>query len=321
MGEMKAIAVSMIAALASATYASPQPEALVQQIRAAYPETLLDANALKVVKPGTTLVVQMDGMQANPTKSGAFANTFENGQFVHTESKSEKLSRFGLSVPQRKAVDRPVAQGAKVYLLNTEFSPDAVGFTVQTCGDCDPAAVDPGYQTYRAKVTFKFVHGALAATDLKHVQQTIEQVFKYADAAGTAPAAAPPAASSAQAPPPPPAQAEQFAPVAPPPPPAQAQDQYATPPPAAAQEGQSQFAPIAPPPPPQDQYGQAVAPPAPPAPRAPRVLKLGMTPQQVKETFGEPAATIELGGGKLMYVYKDKKVTFANGKVADVELL
>ena len=310
MGEWKAIAVTMMAALASSAHASPQPQALVEQVRAVYPETTLDANGLKVVKPGAVLVVQVDGLQANPTRSGAFANTFENGQFVHSESKTEKLARFGgLNIPQRKPVERPVAQGAKVYLLATEFSPDAIAFTVQTCGDCDPAAVDPGYQTYRAKVTFKFVHGALAATDLKHVQQTIEQVFKFVDAAapaGTA-SAAPPAPSYAQQAAPPPTQAEQFAPVAPPPPPA------------AQEQPQTQYAPIAAPPPPQDQYGQTITPPA--RQGAPRVLKLGMTTQQVKETFGEPATTIELGAGKLMYVYKDKKVTFLNGKVADVDVL
>jgi hypothetical protein len=62
----------------------------------------------------------------------------------------------------------------------------------------------------------------------------------------------------------------------------------------------------------------------PPAPasanQAPRVLKLGMTMQQVKDGFGEPADIVDLGS-KVIYVYKDKKVTFMNGKVTDVDVL
>jgi hypothetical protein len=297
MRTLRGFTVSIVAALASSAYASPQPDALVQQLRAAYPETMMDASGLKVTKPGATLVVQVDGMLANPAKNGAFANTFADGQLVKTETKSEKIARFGISIPQKKQVERPVAQGAKVYLLNTEFTPDTVAFTVQTCGDCDPKVVDPSNEPYRAKVTFKFVHGALAGTDLKHVQQTIEQVFKFPDSAAPANDAQAGAAAPQQAPPP--AQAQQFAPVAPPPPPPQ---------------NDQQFAPIAPPPAP----AAGAAPPA--AGPAPRVLKLGMTIQEVKDTFGDPAAIIELSAAKVMYVYKDKKVTFVNGKVSDVEV-
>jgi hypothetical protein len=285
MRTIKVLAVSMMASIASSIYAAPQADNLAQQLRAAYPETVMDANGLKVTKPGSTLVVQVDGLMANPTKAGAFGNTFAEGQFVHTESKAEKIGRFGIAIPQKKPVERPVAVGAKVYLLSTEFAPDNIAFTVQTCGDCDPKAVDPGFQPYRAKVTFKFVHGAPAATDLKHVQQTIEQVFKFPDSAAAPTDAAP------QGPPPAPAPAPAQAP--PPPPPAQEQPQ--------------QFAPI--------------APPAPPPPeQKPRVIKLGMTIQEVKDAFGEPASVVDLGS-KVIYMYKDKKVTFVDGKVSDVDVL
>jgi hypothetical protein len=272
----------MMASFALSVYAAPQAD-LTQQVRASYPETVMDASGLKVLKPGSTLVIQMEGVMANPTKLGPFANTFAEGQFIHTESKTEKAARFGIAIPQKKHDERPVAKDAKVYLLGTEFAPDTISFTVQTCGDCDPKAVDPGYQSYRAKVTFKFVHGALAVTDLKHVQQNIEQVFKFADAGAPAdsaqaqPAAAAPAPATGQASPPPP------------PPPAQ---------------DAQQFAPIAPP----------------AAPPVTRTLKLGMTIQEVKDAFGEPANIVDLGA-KVIYMYKDKKVTFVDGKVSDVDLL
>ena len=278
-----AFTMSIFAGIASSALASPQPDSLVQQLRAMYPETVMDPNGLKVAKPGTILVVQMDGMMANPMKSGPAANTFTEGQFVRGESRSQKLSRYGIGVPQKNPTDRPVAVGAKVYLLGTESSSDAITFTVQTCGDCDPKAVDPGFTPYKAKVTFKFVKGALAETDAKHVRQVIEQVFKFPE--GPAPAA------EAQAPPP--------APVAPPPP---AREAAPAPAPAQAQ----QFAPIS-------------APAPAPADQTPKVLKLGMSEQEVKDSFGPPASIVELGA-KVIYVYKDKKITFQNGKVSDVEV-
>ena len=49
-------------------------------------------------------------------------------------------------------------------------------------------------------------------------------------------------------------------------------------------------------------------------------MKLGMTIQEVKDAFGEPASIVDLGS-KVIYMYKDKKVTFVNGKVSDVDVL
>ena len=284
MFRVSVLTASMMASITASVYAVPQADNLAHQVHGTYLETTMDANGMKVIKPGSTLVVQVDGVQANPRKNNLapFDNTFENGELAVAQSKTEKsLGRFGLSVP-KKHTERPLATGAKVYLLNVDFEPgaDSLALTVQSCGDCDPKVVDPTNEPYRAKVIFKFVHGALGATDLKHVQQAIEQVFKFADAdaGGAGPAAG---AGQSQAP-------------------------AQTPPPA---QEQQQFAPIEAPPPP------------PAAEQKPRVIKLGMTTQEVKEAFGEPGSVIEAGGNKVIYMYKDKKVTFVNGKVSDVDVL
>jgi hypothetical protein len=58
---------------------------------------------------------------------------------------------------------------------------------------------------------------------------------------------------------------------------------------------------------------QAVAAPAPPA-----SIQLGQTPEQVVAALGQPEKTVNLGS-KQIYVYKDLKVTFINGKVSDVQ--
>jgi hypothetical protein len=61
------------------------------------------------------------------------------------------------------------------------------------------------------------------------------------------------------------------------------------------------------------EQAQQQAPPAEPA-----QIEKGQTPDQVKAALGNPDKIINLGA-KLIYVYKDIKVTFLNGKVSDVQ--
>jgi hypothetical protein len=65
--------------------------------------------------------------------------------------------------------------------------------------------------------------------------------------------------------------------------------------------------------------GQAAAAPAAPEPAAPPVsIEVGQTPDQVKAALGDPQKIVKLGT-KQIYVYKDLKITFTNGKVSDVQ--
>jgi len=50
----------------------------------------------------------------------------------------------------------------------------------------------------------------------------------------------------------------------------------------------------------------------------PQTIQLGMTTDQVQSTLGQPDKVFNLGA-KQIYVYKDVKVTFMNGKVSDVQ--
>jgi hypothetical protein len=56
----------------------------------------------------------------------------------------------------------------------------------------------------------------------------------------------------------------------------------------------------------------------PPAPAAPASIELGQTTDQVVAALGQPDKVVKLGT-KQIYVYKDLKVTFVNGKVTDVQ--
>ncbi|MGA7400375.1 MAG: hypothetical protein WCC99_19530 [Candidatus Sulfotelmatobacter sp.] len=55
-----------------------------------------------------------------------------------------------------------------------------------------------------------------------------------------------------------------------------------------------------------------------PAPAEPASIEKGMTPDQVEAAMGQPDKKVNLGS-KQIYVYKDLKVTFLNGKVSDVQ--
>jgi len=54
------------------------------------------------------------------------------------------------------------------------------------------------------------------------------------------------------------------------------------------------------------------------APAEPQQIEKGQTPDQVKAAIGNPDKIVNLGS-KQIYVYKDIKVTFLNGKVSDVQ--
>ncbi len=290
MGRPRLTLLSAMICLPAYTGAFLQAEDLAQQLHSTYIETMMDPSGLKVSKPGSILVVQMEGVMANPNKNKAapYPNSFEDGQVKADAARG--LLKNPLSRIKASSAERALTVGEKVYLLKTELNADSIALTVQSCGDCDPKAMDPAHQPYRARVTFKFLKGALGSTDMKHVQQTIDQVFKFPDAASdtgtaTGDAAAGGSGQGAAAP--------------------AGTGGSAQPAAAPAEQAQQQFAPIA-------------APPAPPA--APRKVALGMTIDQVKSSYGEPANVVDLGG-KVIYVYKDLKITFQDGKVSDVDVL
>jgi hypothetical protein len=84
-------------------------------------------------------------------------------------------------------------------------------------------------------------------------------------------------------------------------------DTQGAPAPNAAPASDAALAPVAPPPPPPD---------APPA--QPPTVALGQTPDQVEAILGPPVRKATVGS-KMIYSYKDLKVTFLNGKVKDIQ--
>lgn len=292
------LAVAALAPIPAVATPQSQPAvgSLAQQIQGAYPVTVMDG--MKVTQPGTILVVKKDGLQANPlnSKLGPFSNNYEDGQ-VTTGTRSGALGAVTDKLPsmpgfmRKKAkVDaRALAVEEKVYLLKVDVQPSAVVLLVQSCGTCDPAAVDPAHHPYRASVAVQFVKGFQNATDLSHVQQAISDILALPESGGD---------QNAQAQPQP--QQQEAAPAAQTAQPTQpAQPAQPAPAPAPAQ----QFDTIAPPPPP---------------PADPVQISLGQTVDQVTAALGQPMNKVKVGA-KEIYVYKDLKITFVKGKVTDVE--
>lgn len=93
--------------------------------------------------------------------------------------------------------------------------------------------------------------------------------------------------------------------------------QQGPPPPGGDQPPAQAPAPPTPPPAPMPD----IAPPPPPSdvpPPAPLTIALGQTKDQVTASFGQPLRVAKLGT-KVIFYYKDMKVTFTDGKVSNVE--
>jgi hypothetical protein len=233
----------------------------------------------KVVKAGTVLAVQKEGIGAISPNSGtlgmgrlggsdlAYPNTYKSGTIRH-DGKAVFLNSAGRI--------RDLEVNERVYILKVEVKDTSILIAIQSCGTCDPKLPDPEHVPARANVSFQLGKPYLSAASPAQVQEIIGHVF--ADA-GTAPPSQAPVSDPA--------------PVASPP------TQPAAP-----------LAPIPPPPPPADTPAAAPAPPT--------EVKIGQTPEQVTAALGQPQQIFNLGA-KVVYKYKSLKVTFVNGKVSDVE--
>lgn len=297
---------------------------LINQLQALYPVTVMEANGFKVVKPGTVFMIQKNGIQANQMKSGPFLNTYEDGQVVAGgHGVRGKLSPGGI----RGALSQPrtLAAGEKVYLLNMVVRNDGIVMVVQTCGICDPAAVDPAHKPYSASIQFNFIKGFWAATDLKHVQVAISSLLAFPPAAPVV--STPPAVQVTQEDPGRPTlrhadgsqlqtqsaaggttnQPVKYDDLAPPPPPPKTPPKTG-PTPLRPEEIQAQAQPR------RTEPKTEIQPEIKVRPKPAAKPDIGWTRDQVKAALGTPDRT-ETPHGQEVYRYKDMSVTFEHGKV------
>ena len=258
-----ALALSLIAGSFTASVLAAQDQAgkanIERGLQANYMPTKLAGigDGMRFTQLGTVLVIQLDGMAASPVTEFTFGNNYKDGRI--------KRSLAGSLIHQANSI-RDLRAGDRVYLLKTEVKDTGVVFNVQTCDFCDGSPMDLAQMPYRAALTFQYPKGYWNNTGYGQIQQTISEVFGFANGPAT----------NAQPNP---------EPVAP---------------------SGAQIAQQPPPPPPQQQQSEPVK------------IGLGQTMDQVVANLGQPDKVVDLGSKKI-YIYKDLKITFVDGKVSDVQ--
>jgi len=173
----------------------------------------------------------------------------------------------------------PVSEKVYVQTVDVNLKSDRVTLIIVQCDSCNGVNQQ---SSFKSMVSFEFAKGSLATADPAQIENTIGQVLSIENSSN---GGQQPQDSSAQQ-----------------------QGQQQQPPKQQPHEQQ----------PPEQQAPEQQAPEQQAPPPQPPTIQLGQTPDQVQAVLGQPDKIVNLGA-KLIYVYKDLKVTFMNGKVADAQ--
>ena len=238
---------------------------------------------VKVGFSGTGLTVLNPGTVLDVQKAGLLGVPPQTMVPCAAKFQDGNLSSpTGFCPAMMKSVSRFMQVGDKVYPLKIDVSldKDRVAFQIVECDSCN-GVQQPSF--YKSEVIFQFAKGSLQSTGVSQIVDTIGQVLAIDNGDDSQ-------------------QGGQN----------QNQDQGGQ---GAGQNGNGN-----------DQQGNnqqnsnqggSQAQQQAPA-QEPQQIEKGQTPDQVKAALGNPEKIINLGA-KLIYVYKDIKVTFLNGKVSDVQ--
>ncbi len=257
-------------------------EAIQKSLESQYALTKTTADRSDIVTAGAVVVLQKDNLlMAAVTSNNLYQNTYKEGKITqNTVGKTiGKLSRF--HVPGAAAP----STGTRTFVAGEKMWVTKIEVK-------DDKVVFTLFTDaisdvrYAATLTF-FGHGRPPADQ---VEKAVAEVFKVQPADDNKDATAGNKGAPAGG---------QQAPAA-------------TPAPAAPAPAAPAPAADAPPPP--------IAPPPPVAPDPePKKIELGQTPDQVTAAFGPPQSIAKISAKKEIFIYKDLKVTFVNGKVSDVQ--
>jgi hypothetical protein len=261
--------------------------AIQKGLEAKYKISTVNAEGDVVQPAGSTLVLQESGLLLATTASGkACMNTYKDGKVSTTLAckvgANAHKSILGHALPHSDSVPaiRPFVKGEKFWVTKIDVKDSNKGHEVVLDFFSDKIPSGDQGVHYKGQLTVPF--GAVTPSPeeaLKAVAEVLT-VAPEEDAKTDA--------------------GNQAAPAA--------EQQTATP---AAQPAAPPAQPAAPEP-------AAATLEAPPAPPADPVDLSGKTIDEVEKAMGQPTRTIK-SGTKVIYFYKDMKVTFVNGKVKDVE--
>ena len=273
---------SLIAVLIATSFSvcAQDLAAIQQKLVSEYALTQPTAANDDIVTAGAVLVLQKSNIMMAPVSgTNLYQNTYKNGKI--TQNAIGKAIKAGGIWNHLPGASQQNTPDTRTFVAGEKIWVTSID--VKGDGVFFSLFTDAISDVrYKASLKFPFPKGSVPPVD--QVDKLVAEVFKVqpADDAKTD--------SKQQAP----AEGQPAAPANAP----QAQ-------PAAAPQQATE----APPPP--------IAPPAPP-PADPKTIALKQTTDEVVANIGQPEKIIKLGT-KQIYVYKDMKVTFVNGKVTDVQ--
>jgi len=153
-----------------------------QQLRSQYRIASVGGNGV-VVRPGTVVVVQKDGITALPSPGDWPCNSYKQG----TRIKQSTMCAVNYSISKDQT--RPLQVGEKAYLTAIQVKPTEVVFKLQTCcGDANDAP-------FRAGISFQFGKGYMDSMNVQQIRDAIGEVFAIDTSITTEEAAPSPSAA------------------------------------------------------------------------------------------------------------------------------
>jgi hypothetical protein len=240
-----------------------------------------DSGGDAIVAEGTVLVVKRDGILSVPYGDQPVATKYQDGT-VRSPSTSTMGARGSLMGKVGKQQTTRLFQvGERVYpsKIAVNLPKDQVTVGIIACDSCNNVSPTT---FYKADVVFQFPKGTLATTSLSLVEDTIAELLNIDDSPSDQGGAQGGNGNVAGT-----GNGNANA--------ANTNDQQRSN--EGGGGGQAQR--------------QALEP-------EPQQIEKGQTPDQVKAALGQPDKIVNFGS-KQIFIYKDLKVTFLNGKVSDVQ--
>jgi hypothetical protein len=259
---------------------------LEDQLKAQYTLVKMgsDSGGDAIVAEGTVLVIKKDGILSVPYGDRPVATKYQDGT-VRSPSASTMGARGSImGRVGKQQTPRLFQVGERVYpsKIAVNLPKDQVTIGIIACDSCNN--VSPA-TFYKADVVFQFPKGALATTSLSQVEDTIAELLNIDDSPGDQGVGQGGNVKGADN-----GNANANANAT-----ANSNEQQVANPGGGVGQAQQQ----APPPEPQQ-------------------IEKGQTPDQVRAVLGQPDKIVNFGS-KQIFIYKDLKVTFLNGKVSDVQ--
>jgi hypothetical protein len=280
------IAILVWTPMVLAPVAGAQAPTLQEQLLAQYKLVKMgsDSSGAAVVEKGTLLAIKKGGILGVPSSdSNTLSTRYQDGTVHSPSSLLSKGIGLGMKRFGKEQTTRLFQVGEKVYPSKVEVKvdKDAVNLNIVACDTCNKTD-PPTY--YKATVVFQFAKGSLAKASAGEVEDTIGQLLAVTEEDSEQDKGQQDQGQQGQ----------------------QGGGQGGQ---GGGQGGQGGQA---------GQNGQGGQGGQDQQQSEPQTIEKGMTPDEVQNALGKPDKIVNLGT-KQLYIYKDMKITFVNGKVSDVQ--